>query len=206
MKIGIIFAMQNEKEAFEKLGVKCEHELVLYKCGIGKVNAATTTTKAILVDKCDFIINCGVAGGINASKKLDVFYATELKYSDVDLSVFTSSPYDIGQVPGMPKVYQSLKNKFKFSKAVEGKIASQDTFATDVQKELLQTHYSDYSAVDMESCAIAQTCYNFDMEFAVIRAISDLVYEPDNHLNYQEGEDLACIEAANALAEMLEQF
>ncbi len=204
MKIGIIFAMQNEKEAFEKMECKCEHELVLYKCGIGKVNAATTASKAILVDKCDFIINCGVAGGINHSNALDVFYATELKYSDVDLSCFPT--YEIGQLPQMPPIYKAYKNKFQFSKAVEGKIASQDTFATDVQKELLQTHYSDYSAIDMESCAIAQTCYNFNKEFAIIRSISDLVYEPQNHLNYQESEDAACIEAATALVELLTQI
>lgn len=204
MKIGIIFAMQNELEAFEKMECKCDHDLVLYKCGIGKVNAATTASKAILIDNCDFIINCGVAGGINHSKRLDVFYATELKYSDVDLSCFPS--YEIGQLPGMPTVYTAYENKFKFSKAVEGKIASQDTFATDVQKDLLQTNYSDYSAIDMESCAIAQTCYNFGKEFAVIRSISDLVYEPDNHINYQETEDAACIEAATALCELLTQI
>lgn len=204
MRIGIIFAMENEKMAFEKLKINTIHELKLYQCGIGKVNAATTTASAIFVDKCDFIINCGVAGGINNSKILDVYYATELKYSDVDLSCFTR--YEIGQLPGMPVVYKALENNFKFSRAVEGKIASQDTFATISQKSLFKKHYSDYSAVDMESCAIAQTCYNLNRNFVIIRAISDLVFEEDNHLNYEASEDAACIEAAETLVELLQQL
>ncbi len=204
MKIGIIFAMANEREAFEALKYDINHEVVLYECGIGKVNAATTVSSAILIDKCDFIINCGVAGGINGAKKNDVFYGVELKYSDVDLSCFTR--YEIGQLPGMPTTYKAYPNNFSFSKASETNIASQDTFATNVQKDLFVTHYSDYKVVDMESCAIAQACYNLDTDFAVIRAISDLVFEEDNHLEYEEAEDLACVEAAAATLELINQL
>lgn len=205
MKIGIIFAMECEKAAFEKEGnlVNTSHDIKLYTCGIGKVNASTTTTKAIIEDELDLVINCGIAGGINNSKQFEVFYATELKYSDVDVTMFN---YEIGQVPGMPATYKTLENRFNFTVAKEGKIASQDTFATDIQKQFFIDNYSDYVAIDMESCAIAQTCYTLNCDCIVIRAISDLIFEPNNHINFSDAEITSCEEAASTLVELLNQL
>ncbi len=205
MNIGLIFAMECEKQAYLSLidSVKCKHNLKTYVCGIGKVNASCTTTSAIINDKLDLVINCGIAGGINSAKALDVYYGTDLKYSDVDVTMFD---YEIGQIPQMPATYKSLENSFSFTDVKNGKIASQDTFATDIQKEFLKKNYSDYSAIDMESCAIAQSCYNLNKDFIIIRSISDLIFEPDNHLNFKEKEDLACQKAAITLVELLNQI
>ncbi|MFV0499514.1 MAG: 5'-methylthioadenosine/S-adenosylhomocysteine nucleosidase [Bacilli bacterium] len=206
MRIGIIFAMEIEKKAFldMKKNIVFNHDIFIYQSGIGKVNAATTTSNAILLDKCELIINCGVAGGINTANLLDVYYGVEFKYSDVDLSCFTN--YEIGQIPKMPVYYQGVNNSFTFSKAISGKIASQDTFATSKQKEMFKNYFSDYIAVDMESCAIAQACYSYNIDFIAIRAISDLVFKDENYINYEESENLACKEAAQALYELLVQI
>ncbi len=205
MKIGIIFAMECEKDAYLNLSnlVTSNHDIKTFVCGIGKVNAACTTANAIITENLDLVINCGIAGGINSAKSLDVYYGTDLKYSDVDVTMFD---YEIGQIPRMPATYQSLANRFEFSEAKVGKIASQDTFATDVQKEFLAKNYSDYVAIDMESCAIAHSAYKFNKDFIIIRAISDLIFEPDNHLNFKEKEDLACEKAAKTLVELLNQL
>ncbi len=205
MNIGIVFAMESELEAYVKISnkVSTNNNIFTYVCGIGKVNAATTTTKAICDDKIDLVINCGIAGGINSAHFLDVIYATQLKYSDVDVTMFD---YEIGQIPKMPVYYQALKNTFNLDGVINGKIASQDTFATDSAKKFFEEFYGDFMAIDMESCAIAQTSYNFNKDFIVIRAISDLVFESNNHLDFKEKEKLACAKAANTLVELLNQI
>lgn len=80
MKIGIIFAMEEELNEFIKLvsidksyeifGIKfyeCNisgKNVVLGLCGVGKVNASRCTQIMIDNMKVDFIINIGVAGGL----------------------------------------------------------------------------------------------------------------------------------------------
>ncbi len=206
MKIGIIFAMESEFQAYQQITekVKCNHQIFTYVSGIGKVNASVTTTKAILEDKLDLVINCGVAGGLNNVKRYDVIYATELNYSDVDLSIF--SHLEVGQVPRMPKVYYSLNNTYNFSKAREGKIVSQDSFALSHQYDHFKENFSDYQAVDMESTSIAQTAYKLNVDVVVIRSISDLVFEEDNHLEFEVAEKIAADNAAESLVELLNQI
>lgn len=201
MKIGIIFAMEIERDAYLALA-KNDIDVTTYVCGIGKVNAATTTTKAIIEDKLDLVINCGIAGGINTSKQFEVYYATELNYSDVDVTMFD---YKIGQVPSMPATYHTFDLNITNHEIKLGKIVSQDTFATDSQKQFLADYYSDYVAVDMESCAIAQACYKLNTDVMVIRSISDLVFEPNNHIDYSKASEIACEKAAKALITIIEQ-
>jgi adenosylhomocysteine nucleosidase len=88
-KIAVICAMQVELDAIKKLlsnleeitigprtfykGIFEDKEIVIVKCGIGKVNAAITTTLLINEFKPSLIINCGVAGGYSSKlKPLDV--------------------------------------------------------------------------------------------------------------------------------------
>ncbi len=204
MRIGIIFAMDCELKGFEKFldKIKCNHEINTYVCGIGKVNSALTTTRAIVEDDCDYIINCGVAGGINNAKQFDVYYGVELAYSDVDC---TAINYELGQVPRMPVKYYANSFEFNFSEAKRGNILSQDSFANDKQKEFFKKYFSDYTVVDMESCSIAQTCCILNTPFSVVRSISDEVFEPNNFLAYEKAEEKACEKAALTLVELLNQ-
>lgn len=115
MKIGIIGAMEeeilllkskmsNKKEWTEAKadfieGQIGEVEVVLVRCGIGKVNAALTTTLLLAKHDIDLIVNTGSAGGIGAGLHVgDVVIASEMAYHDVDATVFG---YSIGQVPQM---------------------------------------------------------------------------------------------------------
>ena len=80
-KIGIITAMTEEFEVIEELmknieiidkynlklytGMINEKEVVLVKCGVGKVNSARTTQILIDTFEIEYIINVGVAGSLN---------------------------------------------------------------------------------------------------------------------------------------------
>ena len=81
MKIGIIFAMEEEinemkkiseiTNEFEMFGIKFYETFIdgktciLALCGVGKVNSARCTQIIIDIMKVDFIINVGVAGGLS---------------------------------------------------------------------------------------------------------------------------------------------
>ncbi|MDV8933149.1 MAG: 5'-methylthioadenosine/S-adenosylhomocysteine nucleosidase, partial [Carnobacterium sp.] len=119
MKIGIIGAMEEEvillkskmtdtKEWTEAKADFIEGtldgiEVVLVRSGIGKVNAAITTTLLLAKQDIDLVINTGSAGGIGQGLKIgDVVVSSEMAYHDVDATVFG---YVIGQVPQMPARY-----------------------------------------------------------------------------------------------------
>ncbi|WP_099091757.1 5'-methylthioadenosine/S-adenosylhomocysteine nucleosidase, partial [Paenibacillus sonchi] len=71
-------------------GVLDGQEVVLLQSGIGKVNAAVTTTLLLERFHCELIINTGAAGGLAADLKVgDVVIAEELVYSDVDATAFS---------------------------------------------------------------------------------------------------------------------
>ena len=79
MKIAILAAMDKEMALLEHIiedprpaeaeGVKSvigrigEHEVLLARCGIGKVNAALNTYRVIRTFAPELVINSGVAGG-----------------------------------------------------------------------------------------------------------------------------------------------
>ena len=72
-------------------------DVVLLKCGIGKVSAAVGTT--ILIEKFspDYIINTGTAGGMTTELTVgDVVISTDVRYNDVDVTAFG---YEFGQLP-----------------------------------------------------------------------------------------------------------
>ena len=59
-------------------------------------------------------------------------------------------------------------------KAVEGDIASGDKFFADrADLSALLLHLPTIAAVDMESAAVAQVCYEYSVPFTVVRTISD---------------------------------
>lgn len=120
MVIGIIGAMEEEvvllrgklENRQDRVIAGCEFntgtidgvKVVLLKSGIGKVNAAIGTTLLIQLYSPDRIINTGSAGGFYPSLSVgDIVISTELRYHDVDATVFG---YEYGQVPQMPAFYQ----------------------------------------------------------------------------------------------------
>ena len=182
MKIGIIVAMDKELQQLRPLFP--EDQVILQKSGIGKVNAAIQTVEMIRQFHPDCIISTGCAGGngddINVQ---DVVVSTQLAYHDVYCGeAIGHSVY--GQVQGLPPRFDadpSLLEKalslslLKGVKVHPGLIVTGDWFVDtkDKMREIVG-HFPEAKAVDMESCAIAQTCYINKVPFISFRVISDI--------------------------------
>ncbi|HIH7832097.1 TPA: 5'-methylthioadenosine/S-adenosylhomocysteine nucleosidase [Staphylococcus aureus] len=196
--IGIIGAMEEEvtilKNKLTQLseisvahvkfytGILKDREVVITQSGIGKVNAAISTTLLINKFKPDDIINTGSAGALDESLNVgDVLISDDVKYHDADATAFG---YEYGQIPQMPVAFQSSKPLIeKVSQVVQqqqltakvGLIVSGDSFIGSVeQRQKIKKAFPNAMAVEMEATAIAQTCYQFNVPFVVVRAVSDL--------------------------------
>jgi adenosylhomocysteine nucleosidase len=198
MKIGIIGAMDIEvselKEAMEEIseqnissvkyyeGKLDGQDVVLAKCGIGKVNAAVCTQTMIMKYSPDVIINTGVAGSLNS--KLDI---GDLVISDyVVQHDFDTSPIGdpIGMISGINLVKipsskevseQILKSAAELdgTKVYTGTIASGDQFISkSSQKDFIIDNFGALCA-EMEGAAIGQVCYLNSVDFCIVRAMSD---------------------------------
>ncbi|OJF96525.1 5'-methylthioadenosine/adenosylhomocysteine nucleosidase [Alkalibacterium sp. 20] len=201
MKIGIIAAMEQEAREIVaqlqelKKSVKANQyfyegtiqgtEVVLAQAGIGKVNASIATTLLIDTYKVEAVINTGSAGGIGDGLAVeDLVISSELSYNDADARVFG---YDYGQIPQMPSRYQSDPHLIDlFKKAAvkknwdikQGLIVTGDSFVSDKKRiSEIREHFKDVLVTEMEGGAVAQTCYQFDIPFVVIRAVSDVADE-----------------------------
>ena len=202
--IGIIGAMDSEvatlftrMSAKEKItinnlifykGKLYDKDVVIVKCGIGKVNAALCTQLLILNFKVSKIINTGIAGATgNGLSIYDFVVSTEAIYHDFDVQFFGYKP---GQVPGMPEAFLadptlvntavSAFEKTDFAKQlkiVKGRIASGDQFISGGEKKAFIVNTFKPQCVEMEGCAIAHTCYANRVPFVIIRCMSDTADE-----------------------------
>jgi len=156
--------------------------MVLLKSGIGKVNAAMATTILHERFQPSHIINTGSAGGFHEDLEIgDIVISTNVVHHDVDATAFD---YDYGQVPGMPLFYPAddgLIEKVMHALHTlglsykKGLIATGDAFMQQEEQVLfVKEKFSGLIAAEMEASAIAQVCYQYDVPFVVIRALSDI--------------------------------
>ena len=181
MKIGIIVAMDKElhqlRQLFNDGNVRVE------KCGIGKVNAALGAQRMINEFHPDCIISSGCAGGNGNDINIqDVVVSAELCYHDVYCGRAIDDTTIYGQVQGLPARYQADPHLLAKANALDcgvkihpGLIVTGDWFvdSKDKMREIIG-HFPEAKAVDMESCAIAQTCYINKVPFISFRVISDM--------------------------------
>lgn len=193
MKIGVIIAMDIEyRQMHDAIGGDTgrlgDNEIVLWQCGIGKVNAAVGTMRLVQQHHPDAIISTGLAGGIDPLMQvMDVLAATQAVYHDVDCG--TGLGCQRGQVQGLPVRFdadpQLLDHALKVqtnSTLRTGLICTGDQFITDRERQNdIKRHFPDGLACDMESAAIAQTCYLLKVPFLSLRVISDTPGRTDNH-------------------------
>lgn len=197
-KLGIIGAMQEEVSTLIKMldNQKCEKindleffignysgiELVVVRCGVGKVNAAMCTQ--LLIDKFnpDYIINIGVAGAVADEVNIgDIVLSTHLVEHDFDCTTFG---YEKGVIPRMKdskfiadsnllEIARKSQSNLSEIGFFEGVIASGDIFVSSkqIKDELLKRHSA--MCVEMEGAAIAHICTLNSKPFLVIRAMSD---------------------------------
>lgn len=156
-----------------------DNEVIMMQCGIGKVNSAIGATELIAAYKPKLVISTGVAGGVDTSLEVcDVVVSTECCYHDV----YCGDECERGQVMGMPARFaidQSLVEKATSltcpTHVRSGLIVSGDWFVNSREKmQSIVDLFPEATAVDMESCSIAQTCHVFKTPFVSFRIISDI--------------------------------
>ena len=121
--LGIIGAMDEEvaklKEKMEQVhivekagmqfyrGSLCDREVVIVKCGVGKVHAAMCTQAMIDLFPVDGIVNTGIAGSLNAEINIgDIVLAKDALEHDMDVSA-------LGYGPGINPDLKEDENIFK---------------------------------------------------------------------------------------------
>ena len=176
---------QHEKVAHVAItrGTLAGKPVLLAQSGIGKVNAAITTTILLEKYQAACVINTGSAGGLQGGMKQgDVVVGIQTAHHDADATAFG---YAIGQLPQMPARYEAdaalVEHAARAAVAFDGAaihrglIVSGDQFINHPDKiARIRTHFPDALAVEMEAAAIAQTCYQFARPCVIIRALSDL--------------------------------
>lgn len=209
MKIGILVAMAEERQrltevlssaTIQKIANQTFYEGTIYdqpvtvvQSGIGKVNATIATTLLIQEFGVDVVINTGSAGGIGTGLSIgDLVIATRLSYHDADNRSFG---YTYGQIPQMDAEYVVDEGLGAMIEAAapslgwhveKGLIVSGDSFISDTaQINEIKKHFPEALVTEMEGAAVAQTCRQFDIPFAVIRAVSDTADEAAT-INFDE--------------------
>ncbi len=176
---------QHEKVAHVAItrGTLAGKPVLLAQSGIGKVNAAITTTVLLEKYQAACVINTGSAGGLQGGMKQgDVIVGIQTAHHDADATAFG---YAIGQLPQMPARYEAdaalVEHAARAAVAFDGAaihrglIVSGDQFINHPDKiARIRAHFPDALAVEMEAAAIAQTCYQFARPCVIIRALSDL--------------------------------
>lgn len=200
MKFGIIGAMNEEiielRETMLNInevkmsglkfytGKLCGKDVVLVESGIGKVNAAISTTLLINEFKVDKIIFTGVAGAVNPKVNVtDIVIGTDLVESDMDVTA--GGNYKLGEIPRMKNSYfkpdpylftvaHSVAVKlFGENKVFDGRIISRDEFVASSEKVNKLWEIFSAECVEMEGAAVAHVCEVLNIPFVVLRSISD---------------------------------
>lgn len=205
MKIGIIIAMSKEMRQLRSLlseertecingkdfiiGAIGQHEIIMQQCGIGKVNAAVGCVEMINNYHPQLIISTGCAGGADISMQVtDVVVGSEYTYHDV----YCGSEQEYGQLMGLPARFTApdylIDKALSVSPKVHaGLIVTGDWFVDSQDKmSSIMQQFPQAKAVDMESCAIAHTCYLYQVPFISFRVISDIPLKDEKAAMYYD--------------------
>lgn len=228
MTIAIIGAMEEEvvllrekiEDRITETVAGCEYtigkmngaEVILLRSGIGKVNAAMSTSILLEKYKPDFVVNTGSAGGYNPNLNVgDVVISSEVRHHDVDVTVFG---YEYGQVPQLPpafiadsklvKIAEEAAKEIEDIQVVKGLIATGDTFMNDPKRvEYIQDKFTDLQAVEMEAAAIAQVAHRFGIPFVIIRSLSDIAGK-ESDVSFDQFLEKAALHSATLVMKIVE--
>ncbi len=198
-RIGIIGAMDEEvdilvqlmevKETIEKASLKFYKgtlegkDIVLVRCGIGKVNSALCAQILISEFDVNAVVNTGVAGALHSDLDVyDIVISTDAIQYDFDTTVFGHKK---GEIPRMENstfvadeklvkaAFESSLEETKTHKIVKGRVVTGDMFISS--KELKDELVNEFDAYcgEMEGAAIAHVCSLNKVPFVIIRAMSD---------------------------------
>ncbi len=224
--IAIIAAIQAEIDALLKLlkdDTKCtldgisfwqghigEMAVVLMQSGVGKVNAAMSTTLLIKHYAPEVIVNIGTAGGLCEDEQIfDLVIADQVVQYDFDTS-YVDGAEGIGRFVPCDKalcmyceaVCKALKMNYH-----TGLIASGDQFVgRDSQLRALLQRFPKAKCAEMEAGAIAQVCAHFAIPFAMVRSLSDIAFQEKSNLSFWEYAEQASKRSAAICAALIQAW
>lgn len=230
-KIGIIGAMDVEVASLQEAaditkttkiaemefceGTLGGKDVVIVKCGMGKVNAGICAHTLINDFSCTKIINTGVAGSLDNQIDIgDIVVSTDAVQHDFNVEAIG---FQKGEIPYTGLVafpadealraaaVTAVKESAPDIHVFEGRVCSGDQFiSTKEQKEKIINNFGGMCC-EMEGAAIAQTCYLNSTPYVVIRAISD---KPDETeiVDYKEFEAKAAARCAKIVQYMVDKL
>ncbi len=170
------------------LGKLKKYDVIIVKCGVGKVNAGRTTQVLISEYSPKYIINTGIGGGLNHQLKIgDIVISTDLIQHDFDVTFlgYAKGYMCTGENNKEPTKYIADKELSEKMKTILekiggdrtiffGRILTGDSFISSQEKRQELVKDFDGFCCEMEGAAIAQVAHLNKVPFTVIRVISDL--------------------------------
>ena len=207
--------LENKKEEIKfgltfYLGKLKKYEVVIVKCGIGKVNAGRTTQVLISEYAPKFIINTGIAGGLSEKLKIgDIVISTDLIQHDFDVTAFgypkgymctgvnkeEATKY-LADKDLSDKVKKVLEKVSESRNVFNGRVLTGDMFISSKEKREELVKEFDGFCCEMEGAAIAQVASLNKVPFTVVRVISDLPSGkgPEDYNNFEkESAKMSCL-------------
>ena len=179
--------------------------------GIGKVNSAVSTQRLIFKFSPDYVINVGIAGGLDRNLSvLDMVIAEETVYHDFHPLSLLEEENNLGTyifkcdkklVELAEKACESMRSAGKIKNYTKGRILSGDCFVESDEVSRRLRDEMGGSCVEMEGASISQTCILNGVPFLVLRSISDFA---DN--NAEMSYDSFAIAASEQAGETLSQI
>ncbi len=224
--IGIIGAMQTEVELLiskienaktERIsgidfvsGKLMTREVVVAKCGIGKVFAALCAQTMILKYNVEALINTGVGGAISNELNIaDIAVSDYVVQHDMDTTALGDpigliSGLNIVKIPADKNICDEFYNctKLKGASCKVGTIASGDLFVSGAEKKKYLSDTFGAIVCEMEGAAIGQVCYVNSVPFCIVRAVSDKA-DGSSSMDYMEFVDIAAKKNAEIVLEFL---
>lgn len=202
--IAIIAAMQKEIDEMLSLCENAEEKrlvnttvyeaelagksVVLCLSGVGKVNAAISTTILAQHYPLEAILNIGTAGGLKAEEHvLDVVISDRVVQHDFDTS-------GIDGESGYGLFYEADKNLLAKTRKVldelaipnhVGMVATGDQFIhEDAQINRILKYFPESICAEMEAGGIAQAAVYYQVPFIVLRSLSDVAVNDDSPMDF----------------------
>lgn len=197
LDVGVICAMQIEANLLIKklekrklkrisnikfyYGLISNKRVVVCVSGMGKVSATIAAQTMIMSFNPSVIVNTGVGGALVEGLKIgDIVVSEYFVQHDMDTSAIGDpkgfiSGINIINLPSDEKTINEIVDSIKLLgyKPKVGPIATGDRFVCEINDKKKINNDFKCIACDMESGAIAQTCYMSDVKFCAIRSISD---------------------------------
>lgn len=201
------FGFSSVKESLDT-----DKDVAFILSGVGKSAAGAATAYGIATFAPRLVVNYGFSGALTSSGLSlgDWAVLERLYYADVDLTPLTSRPYELGELPDMPKFFES--DKVLGGKALRalGELgvgvqpvygACGDQFFSKERLGVLRQHFfagdrEKISVFDMESTACAQTALRFGIPFLSARHISDIIDMDEGERQFQKSQKQSRVQSS----------